>query len=196
MVREVLTGVAAARWAADNLVRRLDRELREAKAVIASLRLQLECGSRGDAAEAEARRREAIARPALVERVRGRRETRAQRLRRNVAWHAERCPSADAPPQEWRRAERGPRLPGGALPGDGRGGAAQSAIVCEVEICVCEVQPPIECAVDACVAEAPARLPSARVAAARTPLRSGAQPYVPEWARAKVLLTELGVSSH
>ncbi|CAK0807415.1 unnamed protein product, partial [Prorocentrum cordatum] len=100
MVREVLTGVAAARCAADNLVRRLDRELRGAKAVIASLRAQLECGSRGDAAEAEALRREAIARPALVARVRGRRETRAQRQRRNVAWHAEHYPSADPPPQD------------------------------------------------------------------------------------------------
>eukprot|EP00959_Pyramimonas_sp_CCMP1952_P400498 8391747-Pyramimonas_sp.AAC.1 len=65
MVREVVTGVAAARWAANNLARRLGRELREATEVIASLQAQLECGSRGDAAEAEALRREAIARPAL-----------------------------------------------------------------------------------------------------------------------------------
>eukprot|EP00959_Pyramimonas_sp_CCMP1952_P099942 2089562-Pyramimonas_sp.AAC.1 len=65
MVREVLTGVTPARWAADNLVRRLVRELREAKEVIASPQAQLGCGSRGDAAEAEALRREAIARPAL-----------------------------------------------------------------------------------------------------------------------------------
>ncbi|CAK0904889.1 unnamed protein product [Prorocentrum cordatum] len=194
MVREVLAGVAAARWAADSLVRRLDRELREAREVIASLQAQLECGSRGDAAEAEALRREAIARPALVARVRGRRETMAQWQRRDVAWHAERCPSADAPPQEWRGAQRGPRLPGGPLPGDGRGGAAQSAIACEVETCVCEVQPPIECALDACVAEAPTRLPSARAAAARAPLRSGARPYHPEWARWAALLEELGVA--
>ncbi|CAK0793405.1 unnamed protein product, partial [Prorocentrum cordatum] len=190
----VLAGVAAARWAADNLVRRLGRELREAKEVIASLQAQLACGSRGDAAEAEARRREAIARPALVARVRGRRETRAQRQRRNVAWHAERCPSADAPPQAWRRAQDGPRLPGGPLPGEGRGGAAQGAAACEVGTCVCEVQPPVECALGACVAEAPARLPSARVAAARAPLRSSAQPCLPEWARWAALLEELGVA--
>ncbi|CAK0788056.1 unnamed protein product [Prorocentrum cordatum] len=194
MVREVLAGVAAARWAADNLARRLEKGLREAKEVIACSQAQLECGSGGDAPEAEARRREAIARPALVARVRGRRETRAQRLRRHVAWHAERCPSADAPPQAWRRAQRGPRLPGGPLPGDGHGCVAQSASVCEVETCVCEVQPPIECALDVCVAEAPARLPSARVAAARTPLRSSAQPRLPEWARWAALLEELGVA--
>mgnify|MGYP006888587921 CR=1 FL=1 len=116
IAREKLTGVAAARAAADNLVRRLERELRQARATIGSLSSQLEFGSGGDGAEVEAPRREASARPALVERARGRREAQGLRLRRNVAWHAERCPAADAPPREWRRAERGPRLPGGPPP--------------------------------------------------------------------------------
>ena len=163
MAREVLTGVAAARKAADNLVRRLEKQLGEAKATIACLRSQLDCGSRGDPSEAEALRREAIARPALVARVRGRPETKEQRKRRNVAWHAERCPSAGAPPREWRRAERGPRLLGGPFPRDkgGSGGDGPGAIFCEVEVCVAE--------------------PAIVLPRWRTPLRSRAQPFLPSW---------------
>ena len=199
MAREKLTGVAAARAAADNLVRRLERELREARAGIASLRSQLECGSRGDGAEAEALRREAIARPALLERVRGRRETQGQRLRRNVAWHAERCPAADAPPRDWRRAERGPRLPGGPQPGaksgarslepqpgaslearEASGGpAAREAVGCIVEICLAEAAVVIlRVEGEACAAE-PAVSRAVGAPERRTPLRSAARPYIP-----------------
>ncbi|CAK0825242.1 unnamed protein product [Prorocentrum cordatum] len=83
-----------AAWAAaDNLVRRLTRELAAARQTIDSLKEQLVGAADGEA-EAEAARREAIARPALLARVRGGRESRGQRKQRNVAWHAQRCPEA------------------------------------------------------------------------------------------------------
>ncbi|CAK0852912.1 unnamed protein product [Prorocentrum cordatum] len=108
-------GAAAVRQAADRLVARLVRELADAKAVNFRLQQELTGSAVGCAADlAEVARREAIARPALLARVRGTREPGARRLKRNVAWHADECPDESAPLAEWRSAQKGPRL-GGAV---------------------------------------------------------------------------------
>ena len=106
-------------------MKRLGDELGAARREIGRLQGLLDrtaASSSGEAAD-EARRREAIARPALVARLSGDPEQQEDRLRRNVSWHAQRCPAASAPPGEWRRAQRGPRL-GARRP---RGGAGLRA---------------------------------------------------------------------
>jgi len=87
-------------------------ELGTAKLEIGRLRALLDraADSCSGAEAGEARRRETIARPALVARLAGDQEQLEDRVRRNVAWHAQRCPVASAPPGDWRRAQRGPRL--------------------------------------------------------------------------------------
>ena len=114
MARECLRGVAAARFAADRLAQRLTRELAEARGEVARLRELLGSAPGSSATEAEARRREEIARPALVDKLDGRPVVGARRLRRNVALHARRCPPATAPLGERRQAQREVRL--GARP--------------------------------------------------------------------------------
>ena len=93
------------------------------------------CGT--DGVSVEAARREELARPSLVARLRGEPESGAKRLVRNVSLHARRCPQAGAPLSEWRAAQRGGRLDGGA-----GAVAAGGPIVCEVELCIGE--PPVE----------------------------------------------------
>ncbi|CAK0868166.1 unnamed protein product [Prorocentrum cordatum] len=181
MARESLRGVAGARFAADRLVQRLARELAEARGEAARLRelLEAKVDSEGDP---EVLRREAIARPVLAARVAGRPDAPAARRRRNVAWHAASCPPAGAEPAAWRKAERGPRL--GAAPrpaGAAHGGASREGAA----------RPPLEIQFEICVAEPAVKLgrpaePRASLRSCaqpfrsrRTPLRSGATPYVP-----------------
>ncbi|CAK0831656.1 unnamed protein product, partial [Prorocentrum cordatum] len=127
-----------ARAAADAAVRHararageLEKEVARLREVIAGLTggvLAAEPGSWQD--------REAAARPALILASGGRPVPGAVRFRRNTALHAARAPAAGfaaAPRAGLAWAAAGPRL-GGVL---GRGAAA--AVVCEVEICVCEV---------------------------------------------------------
>ena len=89
--------------------------------------LDRSAASRSGEAADEARRREAIMRPALVARLSGDLEQLEDRLRRNASWHARNCPAASAPPGEWRRAQRGPRL-GARRPCGGAGLRADAEI--------------------------------------------------------------------
>ena len=129
-----IRGAPGAWAAADRLVRRLGRELQAARAECARLRsaLNRQVGEDEDGTVAEAARREALARPSLVARLRGEPECGATRLVRNVSLHAKRCPEAGAPLSEWKAAQREGRLPGGA--------AAAAAVQGVVENCDGEVE--------------------------------------------------------
>ena len=62
--------------------------------------------------DTEVQRREGLARPALAQLVAGVEPSPVVKLRRNVAWHAEQCPSAEAQAAAFRKAQKGPRLEG------------------------------------------------------------------------------------
>ena len=62
----------------------------------------------------EAARREAIARPALLQQLAGTPAVGSCVLRRNVALHARHCPKTSEKDADFRRAQKGPRLGGGA----------------------------------------------------------------------------------
>ena len=102
-----LRGAAAARAAADNLVKKLKCQIDVLRKEVERLR-SLQYGPAD-----EVSRRECIARPALRSLVAGDRLSGGRRLRRNVAWHAAACPSADAPREVWLAAQTGPRLGAG-----------------------------------------------------------------------------------
>ncbi|CAK0869613.1 unnamed protein product [Prorocentrum cordatum] len=127
-----------ARAAADAAVRHARARAGELEKEVARLR-EVIAGLTGGVPAAEPgswQDREAAARPALILASGGRPVPGAVRFRRNTALHAARAPAAGfaaAPRAGLAWAAAGPRL-GGVL---GRGAAA--AVVCEVEICVCEV---------------------------------------------------------
>ncbi|CAK0806145.1 unnamed protein product [Prorocentrum cordatum] len=127
-----------ARAAADAAVRHARARAGELEKEVARLR-EVIAGLTGGVPAAEPgswQDREAAARPALILASGGRPVPGAVRFRRNTALHAARAPAAGfaaAPRAGLAWAAAGPRL-GGVL---GRGAAA--AVVCEVEICECEV---------------------------------------------------------
>ncbi|CAK0848910.1 unnamed protein product [Prorocentrum cordatum] len=197
----VAEGAEGARASADRLVRRLSQELEAARTVCARLRAVLDqrvaWGEGG--VEAKAARREALARTSLVARLSGAPESGGKRPVQNVSLHAKRCPQAGAPWSEWKAAQRDGRLPGGAAVA----AAMKCDVECEVNICEAEaslfthrveklhVGPHAEmlrpgerqafgekhacppCDVGVLMREL-------GVAAARTPLRSCAKPYLSE----------------
>ncbi|CAK0840794.1 unnamed protein product, partial [Prorocentrum cordatum] len=163
----VLRGAEGARTSAD-LVRRVSLELEAARTKCARLRAVLDqraaWGEGG--VEAKAARREALARSSLVARLSGAPESGGKRLVRNVSLHAKRCPQAFS--------EKHVMWGAGAFV-DGLAAGWRLAEAC----------PPCDVGV---------LMYERGVAAARTPLRSCAKPYLSENA-AEACLPEAGAGA-